>query len=57
MISVLYEGYSVPLGWSLLNKKVAIKVIDDLLNKIIDKVGAGKIKYIIGDKFGVCITI
>ncbi|MBK8887544.1 MAG: hypothetical protein IPN46_13805 [Saprospiraceae bacterium] len=31
MISVLYEGYSVPLGWSLLNKKViAIKVIDGI---------------------------
>ncbi|MBK6499086.1 MAG: transposase [Saprospiraceae bacterium] len=58
MISVLYEGYSVPLGWSLLNKKGNSNQGDrwDLLNKIIDKVGAGKIKYIIGDREfgGVC---
>lgn len=52
MISVLYEGYSVPLGWSLLNKKGNSNQGDrwDLLNKIIDKVGPGKIKYIIGDR-------
>jgi hypothetical protein len=52
MISVLYEGYSVPLGWSLLNKKGNSNQEDrwDLLNKIIDQVGVGKIKYIIGDR-------
>lgn len=52
MISVLYEGYSVPLGWSLLNKKGNSNQGDrwDLVNKIINKVGPGKIKYIIGDR-------
>jgi hypothetical protein len=52
MVSVLYEGYSVPLGWSLLNKKGNSNQGDrwELLNKIVDKIGSGKIKYIIGDR-------
>lgn len=52
MVSVIYEGYSVPLGWSLLNKKGNSNQGDrwDLLNKIIDKIGPGRIKYIIGDR-------
>jgi transposase len=52
MVSVLYEGYSVPLSWSLLNKKGNSNQGDrwDLLNKIVDKIGPGKIKYIIGDR-------
>jgi len=52
MISVLYEGYSVPLSWSLLDKKGNSNQGDrwDLLDKIIEKVGSGKIKYIIGDR-------
>src|SRR5690606_12899562 len=52
MVSVLYEGYSVPLGWSLLNRKGNSNQGDrwELLNKIIDKIGPGKIKYIMRDR-------
>ncbi|HMP30685.1 MAG TPA: IS4 family transposase [Saprospiraceae bacterium] len=52
MVSLLYEGYSVPLGWSLLNKKGNSNQGErwDLINKIIEKIGPRKIKYIIGDR-------
>lgn len=51
-ISVLYEGYSIPLGWSLLNKKGNSNQGDrwNLLNKIIEKIGHSKILQIVGDR-------
>lgn len=46
MISVLYKGYSIPLIWSLLNKKGNSNQGErwDLINKLIDKIGKAESK-------------
>jgi hypothetical protein len=52
MVSVLHNGYSIPLGWSLLDKKGNSNQGEriDLINEIIEVIGPDKIKSIIGDR-------
>lgn len=52
MISILYKGYSIPLGWSLLDKKGNSNQGEriDLIKQIIDEIGADKIQSLIGDR-------
>ena len=52
MVSALYNGFSVPLCWSLLDKKGNSNQGErrDLVKRLIEILGPGKISYIIGDR-------
>lgn len=52
MLSIAYRGIGIPLFWSVLNLEGSSCVKDrvDLLNRVVERLGAGRIKALLADR-------